>query len=528
MKHATRMAIGLAVILLLIPAALVFGQPLEAQDYNNRGDDNRDGDGQYVDRIKVDRYLDVEIWTNHSDGDYYVGEAIDLSFRANRDAFVAIYSVDSKGRVYLLFPASPDDDNFVYGGVTNSLPGPDDDYDLVVTGPEGVENVQIIASRERFPIPDWYAVSGLVCDWDDRNDFMDYVNAEYFVRYDGQRFAFDRTAMWVNEWEQNYYRPVHRPYYPSWTVTGNVYIDYPWGGTVYVDGIYWGIAPLYIPRVYVGWHAFTVYDRWGHCWENDVHITHYHTLVLDHQVIHPRPSVMSKYKEVHSVGYRSPGAHGYPHHADKLTVATKAGLVVTDADGRARLSSGKGVRSSSGPSASVTKRHVRGTTEVVNTARGIETAGGALSVSKRGGASYRGTSGESLGKGTRSVGNTDGTESVGRKDQGSYGGNSSGSNSGKRVTTGTKSRGESSSDYYQKKSGSKRKQNISVGQSKVKTGSTKSDKNVSGGTNKKTKSNDGNSGSSGKTKISSDKKSAPAKTSTAPQSTSSGSKKKRK
>ena len=520
MKHTMRITIGLAALLLMLPATLVFGQAPDAQGYIDR-------DAQYVDRIKVDRYLDVEIWTNHSDGDYYVGDAIDLNFRANRDAFVAIYSVDTRGRVHLLFPTSPTDDNFVYGGMTYSLPGPDDDYDLVVTGPEGVENVQIIASRERFPIPDWYNISGLICDWDDRHDFMDYVNSEYFVRYEGQRFAFDRTAMWVNEWEQYYYRPIYRPYYPSWTVTGNVYIDYPWGGTVYVDGIYWGIAPLYIPRVYVGWHSLTVYDRWGHCWERDVHITHYHTLVLDHQVIRPRPSVMSKYKEVRSVGYRAPGANGYPKHNDKLTVATKAGVVVTDGDGRKRLSSGKGVRTNSGSSVGVSKRHVRGTTEVITTARGIETAGGALSVSKRARDAYRGTNGASSGKGTRVVGNTDGHQSVGKRDQGSYGGSSSGSNSGKRVTTGTKSRSESSSDYYQKKSGAKRKQNPSVGQSKVKTDTKKSDKSVSSGTKKKVKSNDGGSSSSGKAKISSDRKTAPAKTSTAPRSTNSGGKKKR-
>ncbi|MEA3297443.1 MAG: DUF4384 domain-containing protein, partial [candidate division Zixibacteria bacterium] len=244
-----------------------------------------DNDGAFPDRIKIDRYLDVEIWTSHFDGNYYIGDNVIISFRANHDAFVTIYSVDSRGRVNLLFPARPGDDNFVTGGVTYQLPGPDDNFDLVIAGPEGVENIQIIASRERLPVPDWYPASGLLCDWDDRHDYMDYLNSRYFIRYEGQRFAFDRTAMYVYEWEPTYFRPVHYPAYPSWTVCGNVYIDYPWGSSIYVDGIYWGCAPLYIPRVYVGWHTITVYDYSGYCWESNLHVSRYNTVVLDRTVV---------------------------------------------------------------------------------------------------------------------------------------------------------------------------------------------------------------------------------------------------
>lgn len=505
--------------LLVLPVSVVTAQ--SDGNLNERDD-------YYVDRIKVDRYLDVEVWTDNADGDYYIGESVDISFRANRDAFVAIYSIDTRGRVNLLFPTSPRDDNFVYGGVAYSLPGPDDDYDLIVTGPEGVENIQIVASRERFSIPDWYDVSGIECDWDDRHDFMDYINSEYFVRYDGQRFAFDRTAMWVNEWEEYYYRPVYRPYYPSWTVCGNVYIDYPWGGTIYIDGVYWGVAPMYIPRVYVGWHTFTVYDHWGHCWEHDVHITHYHTLVLNHDVITPRPSVMSKYKEVRHVGYRDPGANGYPKYKEKLTYASKAGVVKTDADGRTGIASKKSVRSTSGSGSSSTtqtKRFVRGTSEVVSTSRGIETAGGALSVSKRSASKRSSTSG-SVGDSKRSY-DTDYGRSTDRQtrstsvDRGSSSGNSSSGNS-KRITTGTKTNTKSSSGYYQKKSGSQSKRKSNSGQSTVKTKSKKSETKSHSG-NKRSSSVQSKAKKSGSNAtVSSNRKSTPSKA-TAPKKSSSSS-----
>jgi len=507
-------------IMILASAVLVSGQDNLTREYDT-------GNDVYVDRIRVDRYLDVEVWTDHSDGDYYVGDVIELNFRANRDAFVAIYSVDTKGRVNLLFPASPTDDNFVYGGVAYSLPGPDDDYDLVVIGPEGVENIQIIASRERFPIPDWYDVSGIICDWDDRHDFMDYINGHYFVRYDGQRFAFDRTALYVNEWEDYYFRPVYYPRYPSWTVYGNAYIDYPWGSSIYVDGIYWGITPIYFPRVYVGWHTFTVYDRWGYCWENDVHITRYHTVVLNRDIIRPQPSVMSKYKEVRTVGYRDPSTHGYPKYNEKLTIATKAGVAGTISTPYGKQVVTKSNIRTKATIANGGKRYVRGTTDVIKTSRGIETAGGALKVSKRvRGSSGKFSGGGSIGKATRSTtGTTESTGSGKRLQTGTSRhstGSSSGS-SGKRISTGTVKKNQSSG-YYQKKSGSSRKQKSEIGGSKTKTKSSGSGKKISSGAKKHTVSG---GSSAPKVKSSGNKKSTPSKATPSKSGSSGGSKRKR-
>jgi len=108
----------------------------------------------------------------------------------------------------------------------------------------------------------------------------------YFVRYDGQRFAYDGGDL-CGRMGARLFPPIYTPYYPGWAVCGNVYIDYPWGGAVYVNGIYWGCAPLYIPRLLVGWHTMTIYDPWGYCWENDVHVSRYNTLILDRTIIRP-------------------------------------------------------------------------------------------------------------------------------------------------------------------------------------------------------------------------------------------------
>ncbi len=353
----------LATIAVAIVSSMGYAQNF-VRDYEGGEDEY-----EYVDRVRIDRYLDTEIWTNQPDGEYYEGDDIVMKFRTNRDAFVAIYSVDSRGRVNMLFPSSSDQDNYIQGGVTFSIPDARDEFDLVVTGPEGVENIQVVASRERFPIPDWYPNSGLICDWEDRADYMDYVNNRYFVRYEGQRFAYDRTVIYINEWEDDYFRPVYYPHYPSWTVYGNAYIDYPIGGTVYVNGIYWGCAPLYIPRLYVGWHTISVYDPYGYAWESDIHVLRYSTVVLDRTVIRPSRGFSSKYKEVRSAGYRDPVVYGYPDYKTKVTQITSVSKAKAGVSGS--VTTGKKTKQQD-VVFKPTRKYMRGDAKLVKTERGYE------------------------------------------------------------------------------------------------------------------------------------------------------------
>ena len=497
MRHKILNTVTATILLVIVAAVGPMAQNV-TRDY--------DDDGAYMDRVRVDRYLDVEVWTNHLDGDYHVGDDIIIHFRANRDAFVAIYSIDTRGRVNLLFPSVAGGDNFVYGGATYRLPGSQDDFDLVVTGPEGVENIQVIASRERFSIPDWYPVSGLICDWEDRHEYLDYINGRYFVRYDGQRFAFDRTAIYVYEWEPSYFQPIYSPFYPSWTVSGNVYIDYPWGASIYVDGIYWGCAPLYLPRVYVGWHTFTVYDHWGHSWESSVHVTRYNTVVLDRTVIVTRPETMSKYKEVRFSGYRNPVASGYPKFKEKKAMAlgsTAPGVKGRQGGTRTGSDLDKVAKTKS-------RRFVRGTAELTATDRGLETVGVVASASKRSRGYSSGRSGSSKKTGRSSGGTVSaGSDfSSGRSSgtsSGRYGGSdqkrsyqrgSTGSRREKAQAGGTKGDSKGSQGYYRKKSGStsKGKSGGRTIRSKGNTGSGKPGQSV------KPDSKRGNSGGSKSTR----------------------------
>jgi hypothetical protein len=437
---------GLAAAALFLMAVITVPAQNIVQEYDD------DDYYRWADRPAIDRFLDVEVWTDHADAEYYEGDEVVVYYRASRDAFVAIYSIDTRGRVNLLFPSEPGEDNFVHGGQTYSLPGPGDDYDLVVSGPEGTENIQIIASREKFPIPGWYHNSGLVCDAEDRYEYMDFLNGRHFVRYDGQRFAYDRAVIFINEWEPSYFHPVYYPRYPSWSVCGNVYIDYPWGSTVYINGYYWGCTPLYVPRILVGWHTITIYDPWGYCWEDDFHVGRYHSVIFDKTVIRTRVNVVSRYKEVRLSGYRNPIKHGYPNYEKVVLAKSTRAKDSRIGAALARTPRDKVVSKELADYNAPEKKYVRGNAEVVKTDRGYETRS-VIAADKSGkksrtkaAATSRGLSGSS--KSGKSRSSSVGSSADRSGSSGTY------RKAGKTGSSGSAKSGKaSSSGFYKKKSG---------------------------------------------------------------------------
>ncbi len=58
----------------------------------------------------------IELWTDRGDGTvYHRGERVRVYFRADLDAYVTVLRVDTDGRVRVLFPVDPWDDNFARG-----------------------------------------------------------------------------------------------------------------------------------------------------------------------------------------------------------------------------------------------------------------------------------------------------------------------------------------------------------------------------------------------------------------------------
>ena len=90
--------LGAAIVLLLIAAPFTAAEIVERYDR----------DINYSRYIKYENYLDVEIWTD--DNEYYEGDNIQISFQADQDCFVAVYNVDTRGHVNLIYPSHPQDE----------------------------------------------------------------------------------------------------------------------------------------------------------------------------------------------------------------------------------------------------------------------------------------------------------------------------------------------------------------------------------------------------------------------------------
>ena len=218
--------------------------------------------------------LRIWIWPDRGEGaTYFPGEEIRINVEANRGCFLILYDVDTRGNLRILFPYDPWDDNYVRGGEVITFPRGWDGYTWTVDGPVGIEYVQAIASE--FPIspPDWpiYIRSvnhgGAICHdpelrdfraGNNRLDYIDVVNHKITGRY-WNYTATDLASFYVHP---RYNRPV--VVYDPWpdVFYGEIYIGWPVGGRIYIDGIYVGIAPLWIPRSH-GYGHHTIICKMG-------------------------------------------------------------------------------------------------------------------------------------------------------------------------------------------------------------------------------------------------------------------------
>ncbi len=143
------------------------------------------------------RPVDVEIWTQRGDdARYCAGDSIEVFFRTNVDAWVAIYDVDTRGRVTKLFPSRNARHNFVRGGVVNRVPS-SYGHHFEVEGPSGWETLRAVASTHRRALRDF-----------DRHDARRYDDRRYDdpsyddPSYDDRRYDDRRPAR---------YRPTTQP-----------------------------------------------------------------------------------------------------------------------------------------------------------------------------------------------------------------------------------------------------------------------------------------------------------------------------
>src|SRR5207247_10790513 len=92
----------------------------------------------------------VEVWTDRADSPYTSGQGVRTHFRGDRDAFVTILRVDTDGRVRVLFPREPWEDNFARGGREYEVQGGNDRDAFYIDDYPGVGYLFAVASADPF------------------------------------------------------------------------------------------------------------------------------------------------------------------------------------------------------------------------------------------------------------------------------------------------------------------------------------------------------------------------------------------
>lgn len=212
--------------------------------------------------------VQIEIWADRdNEANYYEGENITLYFRANRDCYAALYDIDTRGHVFLLYPQDPNDPHFIRGGVTYRLPDRGDDYGLWVTGPPGAEFVEAVASIRPFSLPDdWpsfyrgdrapsgYSSSPVTVDNQNLEEFIYETNSRLIpIKQYPDECAEDLYTFYVQPRPHTVYRPVVYDY-------GYADFDFPYGSEIWVDGVYCGLAPIYDWGFWPGTHIVQIFE----------------------------------------------------------------------------------------------------------------------------------------------------------------------------------------------------------------------------------------------------------------------------
>lgn len=152
----------------------------------------------------------INVWVDKDDA-YQRGDRARVYFKSDRDAYVTVLRIDTDGRVRVLFPIDPWEDNWARAGRTFEVLGRDDDEAFRVDDYPGVGYIFAIASTDEFNYDDilrgdhwdyrnisdgrvrgdpYVAVSDLAEKIAKEGDY-DYDVGEYYVEkhYDYPRFV---------------------------------------------------------------------------------------------------------------------------------------------------------------------------------------------------------------------------------------------------------------------------------------------------------------------------------------------------
>ena len=102
-----------------------------------------------LDRHGVNAAPSVEVWASEDDL-FRRGQQVRVYFRASQDAYVTVFRIDTDGRLRVLFPTEPWEDNYARGGQRYEARSYGDRYAFVVDDYPGQGYLFAVASADPF------------------------------------------------------------------------------------------------------------------------------------------------------------------------------------------------------------------------------------------------------------------------------------------------------------------------------------------------------------------------------------------
>ena len=100
------------------------------------------------------QHVDLDAWVDNPGLTYVVGQPLRVMVRPKHDAYITVVDVGSSGRVAVLYPNHFQRDERVRGGSTVMIPSSGASWQINVSGPAGVDLIQVIASRRPLSLPE--------------------------------------------------------------------------------------------------------------------------------------------------------------------------------------------------------------------------------------------------------------------------------------------------------------------------------------------------------------------------------------
>jgi hypothetical protein len=172
--------------------------------------------------------LRVRVWADGDRDLFRAGERVRVQFHATRSAYVAVIHLTTDGEVEFLYPRSPRDDGYVYGGRNYTVPAYGGLGDWRVRGSSGIGYLYVVASEQPL---DFGA-------FEDRyRDRWEYRRIGSGVRGDPY-YALDRIAeLLVPDWDYGDFATDYYAYhvgsrhaYPRYACYDGYADPYSWGG----------------------------------------------------------------------------------------------------------------------------------------------------------------------------------------------------------------------------------------------------------------------------------------------------------